>query len=386
MTTKTETKKATLDTAELRDTLQKVNTIKPNRQLVALSYASVEFADGKATITANNLSEIVKVTIDSDNTDNFSILLPRKTTEKFLTGGNGRVSITQGNSQKMATLSRDGIGELNIATPLVSDFPPSRPMPDNLGWHTIDAKKLCSIMRIVATACATEESRPILTGVACNDGRIAAADGFRLHVYQDAMLVFGLGDKQAIIPLQTVVLMDRLFRKAETVDIAFEYKEDISLSGTKVYPNYVYLKSGNVLMLSQLIQGNYPQYEKLIPDKFDCKASFSTPLLGQRLSMIDPLIVHGGIVRYIFETDEQGKQVCSLSGGSEDEGRYFLTCPIKFEGKESKIAFNYKYIIEAIKPFSMCSLEITSPSSPGKITGDIEGLTITIMPMFVNWE
>ena len=385
MTTKTKGKTATLDTRELREALQQVNCVKARKDLPVLSTTKVEFANNKATLTTADLERSIKVEIKCVNSEDFSVLLPRKTTEKFLAGGNGKVSITQGNSQKTATLTRDDMGEFSIPTSLVSDFPLMPPVPDNLQWHSIDGRWLCSMLRIVSTAsCANEISRLILTGIACNDGRIAAADGFRLHTLFDSRLDFGLGDKQAIIPLETIILINKLFRQAETLEIAFGYKEEKTLSGNTVYPNYVYFKSGNTLMFSQLILGNYPSYEQLIPDKYNCKASFSAPLLLQRLGMMNEDTLLGGIVRYAFETTEQGEQVCSLSASVEDEGEYHLTCPVKFEGEEATIALAYKYIASALKPFSMCTLEITAPSSPCKFTGDIEGLIITIMPMFVQ--
>lgn len=385
MTTKTATKMATMDTKKLYEALQKVNSIKPFKQLPVLSNVLVEFANGKTIFTTTDMERAIKVEIDSANSEAFSTLLPRKTSEKFLMGANGKVSITQGTSYTSVTLSRDGIGDLNLTIPQASDFPPLPPMPNNLKWHSIDGKWLCPMLRIVSTACAEEMSRPVLTGIACTDGKMAATDGQRLVVLRDSKLSFGLEGKQAIIPLETIVLVNKLFRKAETLEVAFESKEEISIGTTNVLPNRVHFKSGNILMSSILISGNYPQYESLIPSKFDCKISFSAPLMMQRLNMIDEIAVAEGIIRYIFETSGHGEQVCSLSATTEDEDKYHLSCPIKFEGKEAKISFSHKYMTESIKPFSICTLEITSPSSPGKLTGDIEGLIIVIMPMFVQW-
>jgi len=383
--TKIATKSATMDTRELRESLQRVNCIPRHRELTVLTPAMIEFAHRKAIITTTDLERVIKTEINSTNSEDFSILLPRKTTEKFLTGNNGKVSITQDDNHQLSTLCRDGIGDLNLITPAITDFPPLPPMPDNLEWHSIDSKWFCSMLRIVSTACASELSRPVLSGVAFNDGKIAAADGFRLIVFRDNRLAFGLDEKQAIIPLETTILMNKLFRKEETIEISFKSKEETSLGTTRVTPTNVYFKSGNTLMSSTLIQGNYPAYEKLIPDQFNCKASFSAPLLAQRLKMIDDVAINSGIIRYIFETSELGEQVCSLSATIEDESKYHLSCPVKFEGSEVKIAFNYKYVMEALKPFSMCALEITAPSAPGKLTGDIEGLIVVIMPMFVQW-
>lgn len=384
MTTKIETKTATMDTKELREAFQKLNLIS-SRQLSALSlYALAEFANGKTTFTTTDLERKLKIEVDYAESDSFSTLLPKKQTERFLIGANGKSTVTQRQPLKHTVISRNGLGDLSLTTPPISDFPTLPTMPENLEWHTIDGKWFCSMLRIVSLACAKEFSRPVLNGIAINDGKMAAADGFRLHVLRDGRLAFGLGDMQAIIPLDTVILMIKLFRKVEFLKIAFETKEEPTFGGTRVCPNYIHCRAGNVLMSSVLIQGSYPQYEQLIPDKFNCAAFFSAPLMLQRLGMIDEDNINSGIVRYVFEANEKGEQICSLYATSGDEDKYNLSCPAKFEGEEAKIAFSYKYVFEALKPFSMCNLEITSPSSPGKLTGDIEGLTIVVMPMFVQ--
>ncbi len=107
--------------------------------------------------------------------------------------------------------------------------------------------------------------------------------------------------------------------------------------------------------------------------------------------MISEQEISSHIVRFIFHTLETQEQICSIAatielGNDKSDSDYELSCPIKLESSEGKIAFNHKYVMDAIKPFSMCNLEIQSPSSPGKFTGDIEGLTIITMPMFVQWE
>lgn len=379
MTTKEATKIATMETKELREALQKANFVKSHGGLPVLSNALIECIDGKTTITTTDMERTVRITIDSTTNGIASTLLPRKTTSIFLNGANEKVSITKGKTEQQITLSREDIGDMSVTVPLTKHFPPiPPPIPKNADWHTLDAKWFCSMLSIVSIASANE-SHPVLNGVAFNDGAIAAADGFRLTVLKDNRLAFGLKGKQVIVPLDTINLVVKLFRKEKTLEMRFES------SNSSLETRYVHFRVGNVTLTSELIQGTYPNYEQLVPNNFGCKASFSSPLFLQRLSMIDTNAIYNGIVRYSFETTKTNEQICSIVSGNEDDGKYRISCPVKFEGLEAKIAFNHKYMIEATKPFSMCNLEITSPSSPGKITGNIDGLTIVVMPMFVEW-
>ncbi len=140
------------------------------------------------------------------------------------------------------------------------------------------------------------------------------------------------------------------------------------------------------MLTGTLIQGTFPQYGQLVPTSFEARVSFSVPPMVQRLNMMDDAVVSSGIVRLSFHKTELNEDIMDVSAGNSDEISYSLHMPVKIEaGGEAQIAFNKKYVVDAIKPFSLCHLELTSPSSPGKFTGDIEELTVVCMPMFVQW-
>lgn len=378
--------KATVDIVELREALKKAYPLKINKQLQVLSNILVEFKDGKATLSTTDLHIGVRVSIDSKAGEPFSTLLPMRTMGRFLHGANGNVIIEQGKSPKDFTLQRD-MGELSLTTALPSEFP-AIPQAYDLTWATLDAKWFCRMVGIVAMACAPDESRPVLTGVHCKDGAIAAADGFRLYCLKDDRLTFGLGERDVIIPYSAITKMRRLFGKEEEVEVAFE-ETTISSLGAQDNKEIrrVYFRAGGVSMVAEVIQGTYPKYESLIPDKYDSMVSFSAPLMAQRLGMIDERNVYGGIIRFVFqENDKTKEQECLLRAGNDDYGHYSLLMPVKIMSKEGgKIAFNMRYIVEAMKVFSLVNLELTNITSPGKFTGDVDGLTIVVMPMFCQW-
>ena len=371
--------KATMTTESLKKALEKVNPVKINRQLPVLANTLVEFADGKGTLTTSDMERIIKVDFNSVSEKPFSIMLPLKVTEKFLHGSNGgSMTLQVDEPPKQIILERDDIGQL--AFPVVhqlNDFPPIT-WADNLVWSQLDAKWFCRMLEIMVLSCASEANRPILTGIYFKDGAMASADGFRLTVLNDERLAFGLGEKSVVIPSTTANLVRRLFSKEQALEIAFE--------DTQTGIMKVYFKSGDVNMVSQVIQGTYPDYEKLIPESYSCKVSFSAPVIAQRLKMLDEMNLSSGIARFVFHQKKKGVHECLIEAGNEDYGKYSLTAPAKIEkGNDGKIAFNFNYILDILKYFSMATLEINTPSSPGKFTGDIDGLTVVVMPMFVKW-
>ncbi len=367
-------------TKELREAVNKAILVVPRRStLPVLQNLKLDAYDGKLIVTANDLEKAIHISIPCEMNEEISCLVPRNTLLKFLNGENGKLEISHSDS-KGTTLSREGLGEIGLKTDNVKDYTPMPDIPEDLNWHKIDAKWFCQMLGVVIPACACEESRPILTGALFTDGAMASADGFRLAVVKNDKLNLGLGDSKAIIPAVTLSVVKRLFSKEETIGVAFK-----KINTTNDIER-VYFKSGNVLIFAQVIHGNFPNYEQLIPQSFECKASFSAPLMAQRLNMVDESLLASGITRLRFQRNEQNEHECKISCGIDELGEYNFLMPIKLETEqEGKIGVNIIYLKEVMRHFSLVNIELTSLSSPMKFTGDLEGVTIVVMPMFIQW-
>ncbi len=363
---------ATVNVKILREALELGGLVfKRQKHPVTGIFSAVYFNDGKAILTSKDDEKYIQITLDAKTDKPFSTLLSRKIVGKFLCGGVGEVTISAHELPHDVRIKRVGIGAVNVSTPDVKEFP-MLPTLNFADWQNIDSKWFCRMISILSPCCAQEESRPILTGICVSDGAMASADGFRLAVAKNDKLSFGLSGKQVIIPSVTMNTVRRLFAKEDKIEVSFD-----------LINNYVSFKSDKITLVSQTINGNYPKWEQLVPQSYTCKVSFSALLMLQRLNLMTPS--YTGIVRFNFARTESGEHLCSIGARAEEEFDYDITMPVNIENEGGKIAFNWKYVAEAIKPFSICNLEISSPSSPGKITGDIEGLTIVVMPMYVQW-
>jgi len=70
----------------------------------------------------------------------------------------------------------------------------------------------------------------------------------------------------------------------------------------------------------------------------------------------------------------------------QDGRRWKMTIPGTVETETSvRWAFNPAYFRDAVKSFSLCTVGCNTPSSPGVFTGDVKGLMVVVMPMFVQW-
>ena len=263
------------------------------------------------------------------------------------------------------------------------DFPPIPKIEEGIVTKVeVDALRL-GISHVVFAA-ASEESRPVLTGVDAQfEGdlvTLAAADGFRLAVYK-LPLATSVSEKiEVIIPARTLSELNRLIGDdEETVDITVNPGKGQILFGLK-----------DTELVSQLVQGNFPQYAQLIPQSCNSKVIVD---VGEFLRATRTASIFArdgsGIVRLVVTPGGEltpGK--LTVSARSEELGDDVGEIDVTVEGEEAKIAFNGRYLTDVLGVLRepQVVLETTNPSSPGVIKPvGVDNYIHVVMPMFVQW-
>ena len=321
--------------------------------------ASIE-DEGAITLPARILTEFVN-TLEGDKID-FS--LPE---------GNGILNISSGRSK--ATIN--GID--------AEEFPPIPTVLDGIR-AVVNAGVLKKAISRVAFAAATEESRPVLTGVELkiegNDFSLAAADGFRLAVQKDKLTEPIDGNIEVIIPARTMNELNRLVS---------DDSEEIEVVMTPTRGQILF-RSGDIEIVSQLLQGNFPNYQQLLPEEHSTRSIFDTNALQRAVRSASIFARDGSnIVRMQLvppsEDDDNGKAL--ISARSEEVGdNEDVVGAESLEGEESKIAFNSRYLMDVLAVLDKGNvvLETTTASSPGVFKPvEDDGYTHVVMPMFVQW-
>jgi DNA polymerase-3 subunit beta len=238
----------------------------------------------------------------------------------------------------------------------------------------------------VAFAAATEESRPVLTGVEVklrgDEFTLAAADGFRLAVQHGPLAQPVATEIEVIVPARTLNELSRLLGDQE---------EPVEVMMTPAKGQVMFRTQG-VELVSQLLQGAFPNYDQLIPQNYRTRAVFDLPTL-LRATRTAAIFARDGsnIIRVQMEPDADGlttgKAIISARSEEVGDNRGEIDAE-SLEGGESKIAFNSRYLQEVLSVLERgkVALETTTPSSPGvfKPTGDDNYIHV-VMPMFVQW-
>ena len=263
------------------------------------------------------------------------------------------------------------------------DFPPIPKVEDGLTTK-VEVEAVRQGISQVIFAAASEESRPVLTGVNAEfEGDVltlAAADGFRLAVYRLPITVPVSQKTEVIIPARTLGELNRLMADREE-------PVEITVNPAK---SQVLFRIKNVELVSQLIQGSFPNYAQLIPQSSSSRAVVSVGDFLRATRTASIFARDGsGIVRLMVSPGGEltpGKM--TISARSEEIGEDVGEIDAIVTGGEAKIAFNGKYLTDVLSVLreAQVALETTNPSSPGVIKPvGVDNYVHVIMPMFVQW-
>jgi DNA polymerase-3 subunit beta len=277
---------------------------------------------------------------------------------------------------------RAGRSEANIKGIDAQEFP-IVPVPEGEGGIPIEAEVLRAAIGQVALAAATDESRPILTGVLAKfeDSQLtlAAADGFRLSV-RTVPLPQSISDPfNIIIPAQALSELGR---------ISGEQTDPIVIYVTPTR-NQVLFQLTDVVLVSQLIDGNFPDYRQIIPRDRTTSTVLDTAGFLKACKMAHIFARDAAHITRIHVkpgTELSGDHVI-VSATSAETGDDVSEIDANVEGEEIEIAFNVRYLIDVLGVIGtpQVTLGTTTSSSPGVIrpVGDVD-FTHVIMPMHLG--
>ncbi len=273
--------------------------------------------------------------------------------------------------------------EARISGVDAKDFPPIPKVEEGVATK-VEVDALQQGINQVVFAAATEESRPVLTGVDAqlkdNLLTLAAADGFRLAVFR-LPLAASVGEPtEVIIPARTLAELNRLVTdQEEPVEITVNSNKSQALFRLK-----------DIELVSQLVQGTFPNYKQLIPQSFNTRMTVSVDEFLRATKTAAIFARDGsGIVRLVITpgaAKAPGK--LTVSARSEEIGDDVGEIDATVEGEEAKIAFNGRYLTDVLSVLheTQVALETTNPSSPGVIRPvGADNYLHVVMPMFVQW-
>lgn len=253
------------------------------------------------------------------------------------------------------------------------EFPPQPKFKDDKKV-SISQSTLKSMMRKTSFAISTDEARYVLNGIflSLKDHKLTmvATDGRRLALVDEELDVPEQSQGEFIVPAKAVNELNRLLQEKGEVEIKYsENQAAFTLQDEK---------GSSILIITKLIEGNYPNYRQVIPAE-----------TKERVALPREEFLHALRRAEIMTSDKAnsvklafGKNNLAITANAPEVGEAKESIAVNYKGKEIAIAFNPKYLIDPLNalPNDEVFIELIDELSPGvlKINGPF---LYVVMPM-----
>ena len=337
---------------------------------------------GRLKFSATNLEVAISTWVGAEILEDGAITIPARLLTDFVNSLERQAIEIQTTSPAKGIELKGEHVQATMNGADASEFPPIPSVDEGVSTK-VAPKALRDAIHQVVMAAAVEDSRPVLTGVNVElEGSklvLAAADGFRLAVHTTDLLEPVPEKISLIVPARTLAEVERLIEGDDPIEIVVTPQR-----------SQVLLRLKNVEIVSQLIQGTFPNYSQLIPQEHSTRVVVDIGELQRATRTASIFAKDGsGIIRIeVAPASGASTGKLTVSSRAEELGDNTGDIDAEVEGAEGKIAFNSRYLSDvlAVLGEGKVALEMTTSSSPGVIKPvDDDKYIHVVMPMFVQW-
>jgi DNA polymerase-3 subunit beta len=350
------------------------NVVSTRTTLPILSNVLLRAEEGHLELTATDLDVTVACKVEAKVTQPGSTTLPVKKLFGIVRELNGEIEI-ETDDKNIATI-RSGSSFFKIHGLGAEEFPPLPNFKDDKKV-ALPQENIRAMIKKTSFAVSTDESRYVLNGIfiSLKDGKmtLVATDGRRLALVDEEVELSEKSTGEFIVPAKAVNELNRLLQTSGNVELKFgDNQASFSLKDDKGF---------SVLLITKLIEGNYPNYKQVIPGEAKERIALVREELMQALRRAEIMTSEkANSVRLNF-----GKNLLTITANSPEVGEARETIAINYKGKEMAIAFNPRYLIDPLTALAEDEVyfELIDELSPGvlKINGPF---LYVVMPMRLN--
>lgn len=259
----------------------------------------------------------------------------------------------------------------SIKTLSADDFP-GFPHVDIEQEISVPFDAFASMVKRVARIVSKDESRGVLQGVLItlkeNQLRLVATDSYRVAVTDAEIQASEAADFQAVILGSFLQEIASLPHSESPISIALS-------------ENQIVMKYQDTVFINRRIEGNYPNYQQLLPTSYATRIEIPTDILIAAVKRISLLSPNNSCVKFDINVDSQTLQLSSVA---QDVGSAQEMLPATVLGEDNVIGFNYTYIIDGLTSIMTDKVifEMQAPNKPGVLKADLgEDYLYLVMPV-----
>ena len=339
------------DLSEALQIVSKAIANKPQTPIMSGVYIKADHST--LELQANNLEIAISTKIAVNTESAGEIVVIGKYLLEIIRKLSGEVVTFEHDEEHHVVNIKSGSANFNLLSMSPEDFPTMK-FPETYSTFYLKPNMFRELIRKTVYSCAVEDVRPMFTGccleIKGNDITMSATNTHRIAVAFDN-IDEPLEPASFIIPSKTLNEILKLLDSAQS-----NVKIDCS---SKI----ISFTIDNVYIISRLIDGEFPPYEKVVPKSSDTIATINVKALSEtvdRVALISKETQYNTI-RFIFRQDG-----ITISSDSPEVGTAEEHVAARVEGPDIDISFNVKYIVDVLKVTDSdeCIIKLTKPLSP----------------------
>lgn len=342
----------------------------------------IETSDKGLHLIGTDLELAIETYVPITSSGSFQMVIPAKYLAEIVRRLPEReVVIKYDNVKRVATISSGkAIYEINSMDP--GEYPLFPEVPDT-PWWKVTGKRLADFIKTTVFCVAVEETRPFLTGVFMefdeNEVRLVATDSFRLALTRISS-DDGFSkkrDKGLLVPARTLSEVARIVQGSDT---------EVEVYASE---NQVAFKWRETTIVSRLIEGQFPSYDRVIPQQYNALIIVEREAFQES---VDRVSIMGqdefGTIRLSAAND-----TLTVSANAPEVGKALdQIAAVKIQDGNGEIALKARYLMDVLKAVEdqKISLKLTGTTSPVIITHVDDdsrhsgGFLYLIMPVTLN--
>lgn len=237
-----------------------------------------------------------------------------------------------------------------------TDFP-LIPQLEKNSAYILDSQQLRQAISQVIFAVSISESRPEINGISFNfdAGKLtlAATDSYRLAEKSIAIA------KKSKVANQKVIVPTRTLQELQRILSSFKDPASISeIESVEIYlnENQILFVFGNIELISRLIEGQYPDYQQIIPSQSNTKIILSTAEFI-KATKTTSLFARSGIYDVNLSFDAAKKEVV-VSSANNQVGENTSKIEAEISGDSNSIVVNFRYLLDGLQNIDADEIEI----------------------------
>ncbi len=335
--------------------------------LPILSNVLVEANGGKLRLTTTDLEIRIATDIDAEIQDTGKTTVPVKKFQSVIREiPDAEVQIESGQGGDITIQYGKGKSKLHTLAP--DEFPVQQELAVLRSFRCQQADLSRMLLQIVYSA-SKDDSRKVLNGILFNvkenNFTVVATDGKRLALAEKHLENQQGGEGDCIIPAKTASELQRILEKqGETV--------------IEIGENQAKFTVGRTIVLTKLVEGNYPNYRQVIPTSFSRRFEVSTE---EFLSAMRRVVIHVSDTS-TFVKMSVGNNILQLSAVSNEVGEGEEKIDVNYSGAEMLVSFNPQFLMEPLKVVDADKtvFQMNEGYSPVMLSAG-EGFLYVIMPV-----